>query len=686
MKQLNFEIKETCFNVNGEQIPLLCGEIHYFRMPRDAWENALDLLVEAGCNAVAYYVPWFVHEYEEGKFDFDGRTHDSNDLHAFIELTIEKGLMGYVRPGPYVYAETTDLGIPRWFTKKYKDAKIKHRRNGSYQETDFANCSAHNHPDFLAAVSRWYEAVCKEIGKYQAPNGNIVMFQLCNEIPGDDYDDENPVNLGMGDENGIWPSYLRKTYQSIDTLNQCYHTAFEKFEEVYPHLLKEKDASRYKAEQLSYYYEFYYPTYFRRLKEITDANGINVQLTHNAYNPRAVSLHYQNKKENPWLSVGLDCYYSLSGRLGMKDATYFCEFGAEYAKSFLKNVPWVIEQESGYWNDVPAVYGPELYIYNIWTIASGYQGMNLYMFAGGENRKGMGFYGTYHGWQAPVDKNGEKTETYEDVKQSLRDILTYQDTLLKPMVHDIAFGMTNRPGLIWEPLAKVSSDAFVLLKSAGFTPMVCDYEAMECSELWEQHKSLYVISDDKMREETQRKLSEYVREGGTLILQGRVPGKNCKNEPCTILADALSVKGEDTPFGDAVQAKILLDEKEYWVGNRMQTLECEHGKVLAWDEKGLPCVQLIKSGKGQVMLLPFAMELTFFEQAKALTALLAQVGVTPMIKGSHMLRVLPKEGGELVVLNLHPVKVTEQIGYEGKDGVKEWSVTLEPHSFRIMKY
>lgn len=190
-EEVLFEIKEEKFYLNGIQIPLICGEIQYFRIPREYWEEVLDRLAECGCNAVAFYVPWFVHEYEEGKFDFTGQVHPDNDLHTWIRLIRERGLLVFLRPGPYIYAETTDLGIPRWFSENYPDARIKRWKNDYYEATDFANSVAHNHPDFLAAVKRWYEAVCREVKDYQAPKGNIVLFQLCNEIPGDNHDDEN---------------------------------------------------------------------------------------------------------------------------------------------------------------------------------------------------------------------------------------------------------------------------------------------------------------------------------------------------------------------------------------------------------------------------------------------------------------------------------------------------------------
>jgi beta-galactosidase len=57
------------FVLNGRATYLRCGELQYFRIPRPLWRPALERMQEAGLNAVATYVPWIVHEYEEGHFD-----------------------------------------------------------------------------------------------------------------------------------------------------------------------------------------------------------------------------------------------------------------------------------------------------------------------------------------------------------------------------------------------------------------------------------------------------------------------------------------------------------------------------------------------------------------------------------------------------------------------------------------
>jgi len=70
MKPITFDTR--CYRVEGEPIYLYSGEFHYFRVPRRDWVERMRLLKETGGNCVATYVPWLLHEPEEGKFVFGG--------------------------------------------------------------------------------------------------------------------------------------------------------------------------------------------------------------------------------------------------------------------------------------------------------------------------------------------------------------------------------------------------------------------------------------------------------------------------------------------------------------------------------------------------------------------------------------------------------------------------------------
>ncbi len=52
--------------IDGEPRIVMSGEVHYFRVARAEWGQRLDLLVEAGCDTVASYIPWIFHELPDG--------------------------------------------------------------------------------------------------------------------------------------------------------------------------------------------------------------------------------------------------------------------------------------------------------------------------------------------------------------------------------------------------------------------------------------------------------------------------------------------------------------------------------------------------------------------------------------------------------------------------------------------
>lgn len=93
------------FIVDGKPALVLSGEVHYFRLNQDEWEDRIRKTKAAGCNAVASYIPWLWHEERSGQIDLEGRTRRERDLGLFIDLCKKNGLWFIARPGPYVMAE-----------------------------------------------------------------------------------------------------------------------------------------------------------------------------------------------------------------------------------------------------------------------------------------------------------------------------------------------------------------------------------------------------------------------------------------------------------------------------------------------------------------------------------------------------------------------------------------------------
>ena len=50
------------FTLNGKEIRILSGSIHYFRVPRNYWRDRIIKLRQLGFNTVQTYVAWNFHE------------------------------------------------------------------------------------------------------------------------------------------------------------------------------------------------------------------------------------------------------------------------------------------------------------------------------------------------------------------------------------------------------------------------------------------------------------------------------------------------------------------------------------------------------------------------------------------------------------------------------------------------
>ena len=74
------EARDERFFLDGEEIRLLSGSIHYFRVPHEYWMDRLLKLKASGMNMVETYVAWNLHEPYEGPGFSDFLVRPSYDL------------------------------------------------------------------------------------------------------------------------------------------------------------------------------------------------------------------------------------------------------------------------------------------------------------------------------------------------------------------------------------------------------------------------------------------------------------------------------------------------------------------------------------------------------------------------------------------------------------------------------
>ncbi len=148
------------FMLDGKPFRILSGSMHYFRVPREYWDDRLEKARLMGLNAIETYVSWNLHEPKPGEFHFEGNL----DIEAFIKAAARHGLKVILRPGPYICSEWDFGGLPAWLLK---DPHMRVR------------CS---YPPFLAAMDRFFEVLLNPLIPLQYSHGGpIIMVQVENE-------------------------------------------------------------------------------------------------------------------------------------------------------------------------------------------------------------------------------------------------------------------------------------------------------------------------------------------------------------------------------------------------------------------------------------------------------------------------------------------------------------------------
>lgn len=192
-----FEIKDE-FLLNGQPFKILSGAIHYFRLHPDDWYHSLYNLKALGFNTVETYIPWNLHESQEGNFHFDQQL----DIEQFLKVAQSLDLYAILRPSPYICAEWEFGGLPAWLLNK----------NCRIRSSD---------PKYLACVSTYYQQILPRLAKHQlSENGNVLMFQVENEYGsyGEDKEyltalkklmKENGITAPLFTSDGPWQATLR---------------------------------------------------------------------------------------------------------------------------------------------------------------------------------------------------------------------------------------------------------------------------------------------------------------------------------------------------------------------------------------------------------------------------------------------------------------------------------------------
>ena len=156
----SFELADSVFLLDGKPFQIISGEMHYPRVPREAWRQRMKMAKAMGLNTIGTYVFWNLHEPQNGKFNFSG----NNDIAAFVKTAQEEGLWVILRPSPYVCAEWEFGGYPYWLQNE-EGLTVRSKEKKYLQE----------YKDYINQVGKQLAALQINHG------GNILMVQVENE-------------------------------------------------------------------------------------------------------------------------------------------------------------------------------------------------------------------------------------------------------------------------------------------------------------------------------------------------------------------------------------------------------------------------------------------------------------------------------------------------------------------------
>ncbi|WBL14655.1 beta-galactosidase [Sutcliffiella sp. NC1] len=648
-------MNKSKFIIDGQEVFLYGGELHYYRVPKEEWRDRLTKLKAAGCNLVSSYVPWVWHEMEEGVYDFTGQTRGERDLASFLELVKEFGLYCIVRPGPYVMAEVRFHGVPNWLLETYPEVIAK-TKSGENHPTSVVS---YRHPIFLEKTKKWYEAVNDVIVPHQIDRGgSIIMYQLCNEIGmfhwvtnTSDYNEETLEKFA---------AYLSDKYGTIEKFNQTFDLKESSFTSFVP-----KIVTGLPSDYPSFHYEWsefrreYIKDYVGDLRSFAKETGITVPYIINVHGFKDYSI-YSRGVDYP---IGLSQLYNTAefedvviagdfypGHIGY-DNYHDLVLATTYTRAISqKDQPvFSAEFQSGRLADRPRLYPQDLDLNTRTCVAHGMNALNYYMFVGGENYENIGLFGPRHEWQAPIDSKGGLRPNYEKARHLGEVFQTIGSKLINApkKVHTyVGFNPDDyMTEVIDERDQKLLGDIVGKREQASFDGILrllvaanIHFEAIDLLKdlSVSEVPSLWVFSTRKMKRELQARLAAYVKDGGKLVLYPEVPSEDLQGNPCRLLADELEL-GEWEVIGGHPDYLDILNIDAVNVRQRLRFTQFEETPIATFTRTGGKEVAAYKkqAGNGEILVLGIVMGHDYSYQIDAIKEIAENFGITSHLQPSN---------------------------------------------------
>lgn len=527
---IEVKVQKGKIRVGEKFASLLSGSIHYWRLHPKSWDACLSAIKDMGLETIDTYINWEFHEISPGEYDFEGKTDPRRDLVGFLEKVRQAGFWLIVRPGPFIYTEWINMGVPT-------DVARYHRF----------------HPEFTARATDYIREVCKVLHPYLATNGgNIVLLQSENETDpfGQCYEEQ----LGLGNKPGPFQEFLKSKYQgNIEKLNQVWDASYKSFAEaraiMEPALPEDEYLYRYfdfvefRADYITKCVDHYTKEYRKY--------GIDIPITHNTYNIYHVQ-DFENLNKVVDL-VGPDAYpanefLDRTAASGEELGLRHLQEVFRYFRTFSETA-YIPEYQCGTGHGLHYYTGilwPNHFVMqNLAAVQAGIQAWNWYMLVNRDN------------WMmSPINewgrKQGEMFEVFAEMVKIYNDI----DIPSLEKLSNTSVSFYQKHHWLKE---EVDDPTLRAIFKAGI-----DYEFFNLNNEHFSKPILFYSGARWLPDEEQKKLLNYVTNGGHLVIFQTMPLYEDLHKKLNILGLSRPDRIPDEPFLDhlATETSIMLGDRE----------------------------------------------------------------------------------------------------------------------------
>jgi beta-galactosidase len=617
------QLKDRQIIIDGKARLLFSGELAYFRLRRGDWEDRVQKAKAMGCNTIATYIPWMVHEAREGDFDLSGRLAPENDLGAFIDLVHRHGLYFIGRPGPFVMSELKHEGIPGWVYKNYPDvvpqswSDVKRITTATVQ---------YNSPDFLKLAERWYSRVMPVLASRLQPNGGpVVGVQLDNEI-------------GMLSWVSNEPDLGEDTLCQFTAWLQAKYPGGE-LEKRYPFPIGDPFA-RKKAMQDpadgfagAFYQDYehfrraYIASYVSHLRGFAEKAGISgvpfIINIHGSGGDRGlqfpIGIHhlFEAYSQDGSYLPGSDQYLGELSRQNASDLYVMNAFMKAAARPDQPTSSMEFEVGTGDYGENGAVrLSNSAADFKVrLCLAQGNRMINYYTLAGGHNphlrdkaddgNDRISFTGERHGFAAPIGPKGDLDPVYYGLQRTTRAMLEHADDLAQADEEWDNVALAFVPDYYatdmhhGDPMTKIVSGLEAYREvvdnlSRMMLELGLRFPAVDIQRSnLDPNVAIFYAGARYLDELTQKKLANYVDAGGHLLVVFEMPVMDLEGKPCTILADTLGLR--PTEFYESSPEWTLAVQASDWASFEP---EVSRWQVRSYSDPGSGvCMRIVGNGK-----------------------------------------------------------------------------------------